>query len=85
MTVLAAELPGGRPAHRLTKDGYTAPQLGAGTVKTKNITKADRGQPAVAKVEPKRQVTEFRVDAENLIEVGATMQADHFVEGYWSM
>ena len=63
------------------KDGYTALQLGAGTVKTKNITKADRGQFAVAKVEPKRQVTEFRVDADNLIEVGATMTADHFVEG----
>src|SRR5215813_10875837 len=63
------------------KDGYTALQLGAGTVKTKNITKADRGQFAVAKVEPKREVTEFRVDASNLIEVGATMQADHFAEG----
>ena len=63
------------------KDGYTALQLGAGTVKAKNITKADRGQFAVAKVEPKRQLTEFRVDPANLIEVGATMQADHFVEG----
>ena len=63
------------------KDGYTALQLGAGSVKTKNITKADRGQFAVAKVEPKRTVTEFRVDPANLIEVGATMQADHFVEG----
>ena len=63
------------------KDWYTALQLGAGTVKTKNITKADRGQFAVAKVEPKRQITEFRVDAENLIEVGATMTADHFAEG----
>jgi len=63
------------------RDGYTALQLGAGTVKTKNITKADRGQFAVAKVEPKRQLTEFRVDPANLIEVGATMQADHFAEG----
>src|ERR1700712_307573 len=63
------------------KDGYTALQLGAGTVKIKNITKADRGQFAVAKVEPKREVTEFRVDPANLIEVGATMQADHFAEG----
>src|SRR5690242_9077971 len=63
------------------KDGYAAIQLGAGTVKTKNLTKADRGQFAVAKVEPKRQVTEFRVDAANLIEVGATMKADHFAEG----
>src|SRR5690606_24499520 len=51
------------------------------TVKTKNVTKAERGQFAVAKVEPKRRITEFRVDADNLIEVGATMKADHFVEG----
>jgi large subunit ribosomal protein L3 len=63
------------------KDGYTALQLGAGTVKAKNITKAERGQFAVAKVEPKRTVTEFRVDATNLIDVGATLKADHFVEG----
>src|SRR6218665_2711397 len=63
------------------KDGYVALQLGAGQAKVKNTTKAERGQFAVAKVEIKRQVTEFRVDAENLIEVGATMQADHFVEG----
>jgi large subunit ribosomal protein L3 len=63
------------------KDGYVALQLGAGTVKTKNVTKAERGQFAVAKVEPKRHVAEFRVDSEGLIEVGATMQADHFAEG----
>src|ERR1700710_555788 len=61
------------------KDGYVALQLGAGTVKANNITKADKGQFAVAKVEPKRKVVEFRVDPENLIEVGASMQADHFV------
>ena len=64
----------------------TKPQIkeaveGLFSVKVKNITKADRGQFAVAKVEPKRQITEFRVDPANLIEVGATMQADHFVEG----
>ena len=63
------------------KNGYTAVQLGAGQAKVRRTTKAERGQFAVAKVEPKRQVTEFRVDPENLIEVGATMQADHFVEG----
>jgi large subunit ribosomal protein L3 len=63
------------------RDGYTALQLGAGKAKVRNTTKAERGQFAVAKVEPKRQVTEFRVDEQNLIEVGATMKADHFVEG----
>jgi len=63
------------------KDGYTALQLGAGTAKVKNLTKADRGQFAVAKVEPKRCVAEFRVSADNLIDVGASMLADHFVDG----
>ena len=63
------------------KDGYVALQLGAGQAKTKNTTKAERGQFAVAKVEPKRHIAEFRVAAENLIEVGATLQADHFIEG----
>ncbi|WEK05840.1 MAG: 50S ribosomal protein L3 [Candidatus Devosia phytovorans] len=63
------------------KDGYVALQLGAGQAKVKNTTKAERGQFAVAKVEPKRHVAEFRVDETNLIEVGATLQADHFIEG----
>jgi large subunit ribosomal protein L3 len=63
------------------KDGYVALQLGAGQAKVKNTTKPERGQFAVAKVEPKRHVAEFRVDEANLIEVGATLRADHFVEG----
>ncbi|KKB81279.1 50S ribosomal protein L3 [Devosia soli] len=63
------------------KDGYVALQLGAGQAKAKNVSKAERGQYAVAKVEPKRHVAEFRVDADNLIEVGATLKADHFAEG----
>ncbi|KRA99733.1 50S ribosomal protein L3 [Devosia sp. Root685] len=63
------------------KDGYVALQLGAGQAKAKNVSKAERGHYAVAKVEPKRHVAEFRVDADNLIEVGATLKADHFAEG----
>ncbi len=63
------------------KDGYTALQLGAGAAKVKNVSKARRGQFAAAKVEPKRCVAEFRVSAENLIEVGASMLADHFSDG----
>ncbi len=63
------------------KDGYTALQLGAGVAKAKNTPKAQRGQFAVAKVEPKRYVAEFRVSEDNLVEVGAALQADHFVEG----
>src|SRR5580704_8026502 len=62
-------------------DGYTAVQLGSGFAKTKRLTKADRGQFAVAQVEPKKKLAEFRVDAANLLDVGDLIQADHFVPG----
>ena len=61
--------------------GYTALQLGAGTAKVKNLTKSERGTFAVANVEPKRQLAEFRVSPENLIDIGAELTADHFVSG----
>ena len=63
------------------KDGYTAVQLGAGTSKAKRVSQAMRGHFAVAKVEPKRKVAEFRVDPENLIGVGEEITADHYFEG----
>jgi large subunit ribosomal protein L3 len=69
-------------AHRTNdKNGYTALQLGAGTRKPSRLTKADRQNFAVAKVEPKRKLVEFRVTPENIIEVGAQITADHFVPG----
>ena len=69
-------------AHRtVEKNGYTALQLGAGSRKPKNVTKADRGHFAAARVEPKRKLVEFRVTPENLIDVGAEITADHFVPG----
>ena len=63
------------------KNGYTALQLGAGTRKPARLTKAERQNFAVAKVEPKRKLVEFRVTPENLIEVGAQITADHFIAG----
>jgi large subunit ribosomal protein L3 len=63
------------------KDGYTAVQLGAGAAKAKRTSKAMRGHFAAAKVEPKRKLAEFRVSADNLIDVGAEISAEHFVEG----
>jgi len=63
------------------KNGYVALQLGAGKAKVKNVTRAMRGHFAVAKVEPKRRLAEFVVSEENLIEVGAELTADHFIEG----
>jgi len=69
-------------AHRTNdKNGYTALQLGAGSRKPSRLTKADRQNFAVAKVEPKRKLVEFRVTPENVIEVGAQITADHFVPG----
>ena len=61
--------------------GYNAVQVGAGTVKVKNLSKAVRGQFAKAKVEPKRKLVEFRVDADALLDVGAELSVDHFVSG----
>ncbi len=63
------------------KDGYTAVQLGAGAAKAKNTTQPMRGHFAKANVEPKRQLVEFRVSADNLIEVGEEITADHYFEG----
>src|ERR1700754_1704496 len=63
------------------KNGYVALQLGSGTRKVKNVTKAERGNFAVAKVEPKRKVAEFRVSEDAMIPVGAEITADHFVPG----
>lgn len=65
------------------KDGYTALQLGSSDAKVKNVSKAERGHFAKSKVEPKRHVVEFRVSEDALIDVGAELTADHFVEGQY--
>lgn len=67
----------------MEKNGYTAVQLGAGQRKAKNVNKAQRGQFAAAKVEPKAKVAEFRVSDDALLEVGATLSATHFVAGQY--
>src|ERR1700754_5122756 len=69
-------------AHR-TKDsnGYVALQLGAGERRPATMSKAQRGHFAVAKVEPKRKLAEFRVSDDAVIPVGAEITADHFVPG----
>lgn len=63
------------------KNGYSAVQLGAGVRKVKRTTKAMRGQFAAANVEPKAKLVEFRVSADNLVEVGAELSAKHFIDG----
>ena len=69
-------------AHRTKdKNGYVALQLGSGARKVQRANRADRGHFAVAKVEPKRRLAEFRVDEDAVIPVGAEITADHFAVG----
>jgi large subunit ribosomal protein L3 len=63
------------------KNGYVALQIGSGKRRPNTISKAERGHFAVAKVEPKRELAEFRVSEDALIPVGAEITADHFVVG----
>jgi len=63
------------------RDGYTAVQLGAGKAKAKYLAKPQRSAFGKAEVEPKAKVVEFRVAEDALLDVGATLSADHFVAG----
>jgi len=65
----------------MDSDGYTAVQLGAGSAKAKNVAKPQRGHFGKAEVEPKAKVVEFRVAEDALLDLGATLSADHFVAG----
>jgi large subunit ribosomal protein L3 len=65
----------------MEQNGYTAVQLGIGRAKVKNVAKAERQRFAVAKVEPKLKLAEFRVAEDNLLPVGAEITADHYVAG----
>src|SRR5579863_10262238 len=69
-------------AHRTKEaNGYTAVQIGIGRAKVKNVSKAERERFAVAKVEPRLKLAEFRVEESGLLPVGAEITADHFVVG----
>jgi large subunit ribosomal protein L3 len=63
------------------KDGYSAVQLGIGSPKVKNMSKAMRGYFAKANVEPRRKLVEFRVASDAVLDVGAEITADHFIAG----
>lgn len=81
VTVLALEQNQVVAQKTAEKDGYVAVQLGAGSAKAKNLTKPERGHFARAEVEPKAMLAEFPVAEDALVDVGATITADHFVVG----
>ncbi len=63
------------------RDGYSALQLGAGAAKVSRTSKAERERFAKANIAPKKKLLEFRVDEDNLIDVGMEITAEHFVSG----
>ena len=63
------------------KDGYTAVQLGCGSIKAKNLSKPLKGHFAKANVEPKKKLAEFRVSDDCLLSVGDKLSVEHFVPG----
>ena len=81
VTVLALETNQVVAQKTAERDGYVAVQLGAGSAKAKNLTEPERGHFAKAEVEPKAMLAEFPVAEDALVEVGATISADHFLVG----
>jgi large subunit ribosomal protein L3 len=63
------------------RDGYTALQLGWGSMKPKRVSKPNKGHFAAAKIEPKAKLKEFRVSADAMLEPGATLVPSHFSVG----
>lgn len=83
VTVLKVESCQVTAVRTVDKDGYVAVQLGGGTRKTKNVSKANRGHFAKAKVESKAKLAEFRVDDKSMLDLGAELSVNHFVPGQY--
>ncbi len=81
VTVLQVESAQVTAQRTVEKDGYAAVQIGVTPAKAKHLNKAQRGQFAAAKVEPKRKLVEFRVSDDAMLNVGDVVTADHFVAG----
>jgi large subunit ribosomal protein L3 len=67
----------------MEKDGYSALQVGFGTKKVKNTSKAVLGNVAKAGVQdnPPAVIKEFRADEDPVAELGSVMKADIFAAG----
>jgi large subunit ribosomal protein L3 len=61
--------------------GYEAIQVGFGSAKAKNFSKAEAGHFATANVTPRRWVEEFRVQGSVGFETGMEIRVDQFVTG----
>ena len=66
----------------IEKNGYTSVQLASidGKKDIKKINKPQQKLFANLKINPKKVIKEFRVDPENLLEVGSNLNVSHFKE-----
>jgi len=80
-TVLQLEQPVVVGQKTKARDGYSAVILGVTLAKPKNVAKQQKGQFAIAKVEPRKKLKEFRVEEKYLVPVGSEILASHFVVG----
>jgi len=63
------------------KDGYNAVQLGTDPIAANKLSKPLRVFFEKKQAEPMRYLREFRVTAENMLDTGAALAADHFSKG----
>jgi len=62
----------------LEKDGYNALVVGIKNKKPSKVSKSLKQIFALAKIEPKAKLKEFRVSEESFVDVGTTLEVDHF-------
>ena len=63
------------------KDGYNAVQLGTDPIAANKLSRPLRVFFEKKQAEPMRYLREFRVTAENMLDTGASLAADHFSKG----
>jgi large subunit ribosomal protein L3 len=62
------------------RDGYSAMQIGFGEIKSKKVNKPTAGHFAKAKIEPKANLAEVRLDEGDAVKVGQAITIDAFAD-----
>ncbi len=63
------------------KDGYSAVQIAFGAIKESKVNKPMKGHFDKAGIEPKRYLTEVRIDADEKVKLGQKLTVDMFEPG----
>ena len=65
----------------IEKNNYNAVQLGIININPNKINKPQKVSFAKSKTKPKKHFKEFRVSEKNILNIGTTVNADHFEKG----